>query len=143
VQVLEKQGERRLLRKRVQRVRELPQHPALRGRRAPQPPQRLEHGQVRLAGAVLRHALSPADAQSGRVGHTLEKSLDQRRLADPRLAGHEHELTLALARSRQRPAKAGQLPLTSHERRGPRGRDSARYSRAGQPPARWGGRRAR
>ena len=61
---------------------------------AAEAPQRLEHRQIGLAGAVLLHALSPADAQQVRAVDPREKRVDQRRLADPRLAGHEDELSL-------------------------------------------------
>ena len=59
--------------------------------------QRLEHGQIRFAGAVL------LDALALREGHRAErggKVVDQRRLADAGFAGHQHSwLCPAQARS--------------------------------------------
>ena len=55
--------------------------------------QRLDHGQVCLALAVLLHALSPTDDRAPQRAH---EPLDERGLADPRIAGQEHDLSLAL-----------------------------------------------
>src|SRR4029453_16044413 len=57
-----------------------------------QAPERLEYWQIGLASAVLFDPLSATHAQGSPRSDLREKGLDQRRLPDARLAGHEHEL---------------------------------------------------
>ena len=68
-----------------------------RGRRsiiATQLGQRLQHRKVRLTGSVVLHALAARDGRAAQAAHEV---LDQRGLADARLAGHPHHRPLAAA----------------------------------------------
>ena len=59
--------------------------------RAAEAPERVEHGQVRLGDAVLLGALP---ARHEHVAGRRQERVDQRRLARPRLAGHDDDLAL-------------------------------------------------
>ena len=89
-------------------------HEVLAPRCSTQSPQSLQHGEIRFAGAVLLDALSPADAQRVRLGDFRQEHFHQRRLADPRLAGHEYELPLAVQGCGQPGVEVGQLRLPAH-----------------------------
>ncbi len=60
--------------------------------RVAEAPERVEHGQVRLGDAVLLGALP---ARHEHVAGRRQERVDQRRLARPRLAGHDDDLTSA------------------------------------------------
>jgi hypothetical protein len=64
--------------------------------------ERLEQRQERLARAVVLEALPLRDADALACRRLLEEGVDQHRLAEPRGAGHEHHLRLAVAREAQR-----------------------------------------
>ena len=91
----------------------------LAARRSPQSPQRLEHRQIGFAGAVLLHALPAADAQRVAFADLRQERLHQRRLADSRLAGHEHELPLPVERLLQPLVQPRQLGVSADQRRRP------------------------
>ncbi len=78
-----------------------------------EPPESLEHGHVRLAGAAVLDALAPPD-RHGRV-EAREERPDERGLADARLAAHEHEPPLALRHPREDPAECVELRLAAHD----------------------------
>ena len=101
-------------------------HQALAPRGSPQSPEGFQHGEIRFPGPVLLHALPPADAQRIRFADFRQELLHQRRLADPRLSGHEHELSLAVQRRGQPRVQLGQLRLPAHQRgdRARRGADA-------------------
>ena len=114
--------------------------------RPAQSAERLEHGQVRLAGAVLLDALPSADSQPLAVADLREERLHQCCLPDARLPCHEHQLPLPAARLGQMRMQPGELALPSHQRR--RGRRHARGALTGGlgteergGPRRRGGRR--
>ena len=96
---------------------------------SPQTPERLEHRQVGLARAVLLHALAAADTERAALADLRQQRLHQRRLADPRLPCHEHQLPLPVERLIQPIPQPPQLRVSTHQRRR-RGRgDRARRAR--------------
>jgi hypothetical protein len=90
----------------------------LPSRLATQAPERLEHRQIRLGGAVLLDALAAADAEPVGVAELGEERVDQRGLPDPGLAGHEDQLACAVDRGREERVQPRQLGGAPHERRG-------------------------
>src|SRR5262249_19520252 len=83
--------------------------------------ERLEDRQIRLAGAVVLHALAPTDAQRRPGGDLREERIHERGLADSRLAGDEDELPPPIQRSPEPVVKPGDLGVPADER-GARGR---------------------
>jgi len=67
----------------------------LTSRRAAQPPQGFEDGQVGFARAIMLDALPAADPQLAISGTLLQKSLNERGLTNPRLAGDKDDLAFA------------------------------------------------
>ena len=63
--------------------------------------QRFEQGQVGLARPVVLDALAVAERGRARDHRAAQEALDQRRLADAGLTGHQHELSLARFRATQ------------------------------------------
>ena len=84
--------------------------------------QRFQHRQVGLALAVLLEALAARDADVAGGGDLLEEAVEHRRLADPRLAGDEHDRALAGARAHEAGVQLGERRLAA--RRSPRWRPS-------------------
>src|SRR5678815_2716098 len=82
------------------------------------PPECLEHRQIRLADAVLLHALSAADAESVDAAEPCQEGFDQRGLSDPRFAGDEDELPLSRDRRREERVQPHELGIAPDERRG-------------------------
>jgi hypothetical protein len=80
--------------------------------------QGLEHRKVGFAGAVLLHALAARDTRSVPDRDLRQERLDQSGLADPWLAGDEHELALAIDRARQPGMEPCELGHTPHQKRG-------------------------
>ena len=72
--------------------------------------ERIEDWQVGFSRAVVVDALAAADADGGGGGDLAEERLHHRRLADPRLAGDEDDLPLALPRRGQPPVELLELP---------------------------------
>ena len=65
--------------------------------------QSIQHRQVCLAGAVLLETLPSRHVRRALLGRVVNQRIDQRRLADPGLAGDKNDLTLA-DRARSSPA---------------------------------------
>ena len=84
--------------------------------RPPQSTERLQHRQIRLAGAVLFDALPARDANRPVAADPRQERLHQRGLADPRLAGDEHELPLAVRRAVQRCVEPRDFGLPPRQR---------------------------
>jgi hypothetical protein len=100
---------------------------------SPHAPKRLQHRQIRLAGAVLLDALPAADAEPVRIAELGEERLHQGGLADPRLAGDEHDLSPAVGRRREDLVQSRELAIAADQRHGrgaARDAGSARRSRA-------------
>src|SRR4029079_15925795 len=85
-------------------------------RPAPHPRERLEHGHVRLARAVLLDALSVRDQHVIARAEAGQERFHERRLADPGLAGDEDELAPTGARRLERPTKAIELCVAADQR---------------------------
>src|SRR5918993_5747845 len=71
--------------------------------------QSIQHRQVCLAGAILLEALAARHVRGALPGRLFNQSIDQRRLADPGLAGDEDDLTLACRRPLQPALHPGEL----------------------------------
>ena len=82
--------------------------------------QGLEHRKVGFAGAVLLHALAARDTRSVPDRDLRQERLDQGGLADPWLAGDEHELAPAIDRARQPGMEPRELGRAPHQQRGQR-----------------------
>src|SRR6185369_16651399 len=79
---------------------------------------RFEEGQVGLARAMGLDTSSLSDAQPIATDRLGQEQLDERRLADPRLAGHEDDLPGAADRLLQAYVQLGQLALAADNERG-------------------------
>ena len=86
--------------------------------RTTQSPERLEQRQIGLARSVELHALPTTDAQRQVAADLQEKLFHQRRLADPRLSGHEDQLPLAIHAPIEERLKLCELGLSPHQARG-------------------------
>jgi hypothetical protein len=93
----------------------------LRAGLASEPSERFQHGQVRLAGAAVLDALTVCDQESALRGRVGEETLDDRRLADPGLAGHERQPPLTGARIGEQPLEASELARAAGRLLGDRG----------------------
>src|SRR5918994_3593240 len=71
--------------------------------------QSIQHRQVGLAGAVLLETLASRHVRRALLDSVFNQSIDQRRLADPGLAGDENDVTLAGRRALQPPLHRGEL----------------------------------
>src|SRR5262249_35345476 len=75
----------------------------------------LEHRRIGLAGPVGLDTLALSDPDARVGGDALEEGLDDARLADARLAGHEDDLTLAAPGGLQPGLEPVQDRLPTHE----------------------------
>ena len=76
---------------------------------AAKPSESRQHGQIRLAGAVLLDALTGADPERALVSRLFGKRLHERALADTGFTGHEDKLSAALPHRLQQVPKACKL----------------------------------
>ena len=80
--------------------------------------QHLEPRQVGFAGAVLLDALPARDSRASMRDGPLEEGLDQRRLADSRFAGDEHDAPITTPGFAKASVETRQFPVAAHQPRG-------------------------
>src|SRR5262245_37658225 len=76
-----------------------------------QPRKAIEHRQIGFGRAVLLEALTPRDSETLNASRRCQQRVDDRSLADARLAGHEDDLPLSSDRLFEPAPHACQLPV--------------------------------